>query len=929
MKRLGLSALAAAMTMTVWMAGSSPAMAQRTAAPDRPAGGTGPVVVLDAGSVWRSFDTLKPPVIQFDDGAKPITSSHPWLDQETPAAPADWMAEHFADAAWRRGPARVFPRTPYVAALYQRARFEVTDPAAVKDLKLSVAYYGGAIVYLNGQELTRAHLPKLAPSRVEGDAKGPESLAEGYPPAAFVTDKGEIVPGGRQGDQYKDALAARERAVKDFAIPAQALRKGVNVLAVEVIRAPYHKIVDEKKNAAKDAKELKDRNCPYDLSWNTCEFGQIRLTAASADGLVPNASRPKELQAWTSDLLTADTRGDFGDRCVSPGPVMIQGPRNGWSSGKVVLGSPKVIEGLKVTCGDLTQGSAVIPAARIRARYAVQFNTTRADATVDTLRESPPDSFPAEGGSAVVPVWITVQVPKDAKPGKYTGQVTVEAKGEKAITVPVSLEVADFAVPDTQDYRTWMELMQSPDTLAAEYQTPLWSEKHWDLIAQSLRYIGEIGSRVVHVPLIAQTNSGNEQSMVRFIPKGDGPSTSSGQGKYDYDFTIMDRYLDAAEKNMGKPKFVAFTAWELYLDTPKDEVKVDPGASDYIKMEMSWAAARWALRGKGPFVTTFDPATKQVGMINLPRFDDPNARPIWKGLFDELHKRMAKRGLEKAMLLGMASDDCPSKEELALLQEVSGNLPWINHTHGGNRVGAKLNGIATVAYTAYVWNVQYPQSVPIHASTPRSAGNGSMLGWKRPELYAEFRRFGSLNDWPGATILLFPELQITGRQRGLGRVGADFWAAIRDRSGQRRGRVWDKYPQSLWHSCNLSSHMLMPGPTGPVASARYEQMREGVQQCEARIAIEQVLTDEKLKAKVAPDLAARSQRLLDDRVWQELKAHSSMQRTGRSYASAVNPWYGDAGGTVGHLWYTGSGWQDRAQELYDLAGDVTKSLAGK
>ena len=63
-----------------------------------------------------------------------------------------------------------------------------------------------------------------------------------------------------------------------------------------------------------------------------------------------------------------------------------------------------------------------------------------------------------------------------------------------------------------------MELVQSPDTLAVEYQVPFWSEKHWAMIADSMRYMGEIGSRVVHIPLIAETNSGNEQSMVRWIP---------------------------------------------------------------------------------------------------------------------------------------------------------------------------------------------------------------------------------------------------------------------------------------------------------------------------------------------------------------------------------------------------------------------------
>ena len=57
------------------------------------------------------------------------------------------------------------------------------------------------------------------------------------------------------------------------------------------------------------------------------------------------------------------------------------------------------------------------------------------------------------------------------------------------------------------------------------------------------------------VPLIAQTNSGNEQSMVPLHSR-------RATGTYDYDFSIMDKYLDVAEKNMGRPKFVAFTAWE-------------------------------------------------------------------------------------------------------------------------------------------------------------------------------------------------------------------------------------------------------------------------------------------------------------------------------------------------------------------------------
>ena len=865
------------------------------------------MVVLDTQSVWRSFPTLKPPVIEFDDRIKPVLSGKVWLDTQTAAAPGDWKQPTFEDSTWLRGTARTFSHTPYLADLCSRAKFEVTDPALVKDLKLSVAWYGGVIVYVNGQEIAQGNLAPEASARASA-VDFPESLAESYPPEAYLTDKGQMVPGGWAAERHKAAMAARERKLTDVAIPTKVLRKGVNVLAIEVVRSPYHKLMADKKNQSQN-REVRGQNCPYNFTWSTCELRGVKLMAGSAKGLVPNASRPKGLQAWTSDFLTADFATDLGDRCEGLRPVVIKGPRNGWSSGKVVVGSPNAIEGLKVTPGDLKQGDAVIPAAQMRARYAVPYGA-RADSPLDSLLEAPLESFPTTNKAAVVPIWLTVKVPRDAKAGTYAGQVTLEAKGAKPITVPISLEVADFAVPDTQDYRTWIELMQSPDTLAAEYAVPLWSQRHWAMIADSMRYIGEIGSRVVYIPLIAQTNSGNEQSMVRFIKKADGT--------YDHDFSIMDRYLDTAVKNMGKPKFVVFTAWEIYLQPPKKEVKVDPNEDGYVSMEKSWLAARWQLRAKGPFVTTIDPATNKVGETNLPRFEDLAAMAIWKPLFDAIRKRMAARGLEDTMLLGMLSDYWPTKDEIKTLHEASGGLKWICHTHGGNRVGRKVHGLGEIAYIAYVWNNAY-------AKDPGQ----QLYGWKRPELYAEFRRFNSLNYWPASTIMLFPEIQITGSQRGLGRVGADFWPAIRDKRGRKVGHVWDKYPQSLWHSCNMFSHMLVPGPTGPVASTRYEQMREGVQQCEARIAIEAALTDEKLKAKVGPDLAGRCQQLLDDRIWQELKAFSDLQLTGRTYATSANNWGYGCGGRAGHYWYVSSGWQDRTQRLYDLAAEVTKKLAQK
>jgi hypothetical protein len=123
-------------------------------------------------------------------------------------------------------------------------------------------------------------------------------------------------------------------------VPASALRKGVNVLAVELVRAPYPKIVEEQKAPPKG----RDPDPIYDLSWNTCEIRHVRLTAAGAEGLVPNAVRPAGLQVWNSDAMATDFDLDFGDAGGGPGPIRIVGAKNGSFAGKVVVGSGKAVQ---------------------------------------------------------------------------------------------------------------------------------------------------------------------------------------------------------------------------------------------------------------------------------------------------------------------------------------------------------------------------------------------------------------------------------------------------------------------------------------------------------------------------------------------------------------------------------------------------------
>lgn len=53
-----------------------------------------------------------------------------------------------------------------------------------------------------------------------------------------------------------------------------------------------------------------------------------------------------------------------------------------------------------------------------------------------------------------MPVWVDVYVPADAAAGQYTGTVSVTAAGHKSLTLPVSLTVWDFTLPERSPLRT-------------------------------------------------------------------------------------------------------------------------------------------------------------------------------------------------------------------------------------------------------------------------------------------------------------------------------------------------------------------------------------------------------------------------------------------------------------------------------------------
>ncbi len=906
----------------------------------------GPLVVLDTVGFWRMHHTLEAPLIDLPDGLAPVMIKQKWMLAGT-GQPADkWMAPDFDDGKWLRAPARMAGRTPFLSQLCLRGYFNVSDPAAVGKLLLDVEYRGGIIVYLNGHEISRANIQKST----AGQAR---PIAEPYPTEAFVPSKGWGSRDRRAGDSETQELAdLRNRHLRSLQLPRDRLVKGRNVLAIELVRAPYDAILDAKKRAWA-------RSQMYEMDFNTCELKSLRLSADSPGGIEPNAVRQPGVQVWNTNLLAADFDLDFGGQAEPLRPLQIVGCRGGSFSAKLAIGSTEPLRGPKATVSDLRSGKdGFIPAQRISVRYGLPgsaergayfgrgmdgyFGITRDDTRyprpptmLGALADEAPAEVPVytskEGRAdlklpgqpepvfgAVLPIWVTVDVPHDAEAGNYSGKLTVELDGKTLTTVPVELRVADYRLPETAGASTWVELIQSPDTLAIEYELDMWSDEHFKLIERSLKFLGQVGCDSIYLPVIAQTNLGNAESMVRWIPRPDG--------SYDFDFTIMDRYLEAALKQMGRPQVVCFPVWEIYMGDAT-------GYKDEYSHNERLVEARSPFAGKGPLVTILDPETGETRTDHIPIFTEPRMKAVWKKLFAELRQRMGKHKLEEAMMLGQMSDHWPSRQENEFFDEVSGKLPWVSHSHVGIPESGKYSygsggvpGGRRTMDLSYM-KVGYFSAVFNDNMADNDPPLGTHMGWRNENINAYQPRYEA--EQPSSRWRHMVELNITGHQRGMARGGADFWVVLRNRHGQRSGRIHSRYIHSAWRNLDIVWNLLEPGPKGPVATHHFEAFREGIQEAEARIAIERALADDASRAKLGKDLAERCEQFLTARTQLMLKAVTHLHlRNGAHLDSTLGPLVRQ-GAMSGHTWFVGSNWQDRTLMLFNLAGEVQAKLGKK
>lgn len=138
------------------------------------------------------------------------------------------------------------------------------------------------------------------------------------------------------------------------------------------------------------------------------------------------------------------------------------------------------------------------------------------------------------------PVWMNVSVPSDARPGKYSGKLTVTSSNAKARSLNVELTVADHVLPPARDWAFHLDLWQNPYSVARYENVPLWSEAHFEAMRPVMRMLAEAGQKSVTATIMSRPWNGQTEdafgSMVTKIRRIDGT--------WLYDYTIFDRWVE-------------------------------------------------------------------------------------------------------------------------------------------------------------------------------------------------------------------------------------------------------------------------------------------------------------------------------------------------------------------------------------------------
>jgi hypothetical protein len=554
------------------------------------------------------------------------------------------------------------------------------------------------------------------------------------------------------------------------------------------------------------------------------------LTAALVLTAAPAARASAELRVWVPS-------GDFASSSfervarAAPDPLpdetgrtlSLTAVRGGHASAQLAVAGTGALEDLRVQAGPLIgrgRGGGALPAHAIRVRYPAFVPDERvgrgplADPLLELARVD-------VAASEAQPVWFTIAIPRGARAGSYTSRIVLRARGVRAVSCELRVDVADVTLPPPAERNYHLNLWFQPDTVADQLGLEPWSDQHFAAMEPYLRDLADHGQRVVNTaiaqdPWRVRWPDGGWRSQT-YVPYNSLVDWSFDGREWSFDFERWDRVV---EQQLAAGIGPYIHAFGLLGFRNNFLVYTDARTGERVDREVAVGSADW-VDAWSAFLPAFEDHVRDRGWLDRTymAFDERPASQMQQAL--ELGHRFAPELTGKGFAGAGSANTDPFTFDLSL--NYSDVDEWPQDVIDRRRAEGRLT-------TFYTW-AQPPHPNTLTTSPPIGA---RLLSWRAAKSRLDGYLRWAYNSWPadpyrasfryasGDEYLVYP-----GEHGPVSKIG---WELFRD--GQEDFALLDQLARrgGADHPARRAAldRVDPAGPAGPAAFRALLDARERV-----------------------------------------------------------------------------------------------------
>lgn len=216
---------------------------------------------------------------------------------------------------------------------------------------------------------------------------------------------------------------------------------------------------------------------------------------------------------------------------------------------QIVLWTDTSINDLNYTISNLTKGNDRMASSNISLRFGTY---VKGDPEAKSCFEYPTHSDVVEIADALleertttisasdpIKIWLTINIPRTAVAGTYTGSITVNG-ASNSLVFNISLQVVDYTLPEVENWEFHLDIWQFPINILNFYnaanpgsQIAIWSDEHFQLLEPAYKLLADAGQKAITAYI--KGGALGAESMIKW--------TRKTNGTWEYDFTAFDKYV--------------------------------------------------------------------------------------------------------------------------------------------------------------------------------------------------------------------------------------------------------------------------------------------------------------------------------------------------------------------------------------------------